>query len=317
MVLKSIILTIFLMVSFAGSAQVNLNEYKYVVIPKKFDGFKKENQHQTSTLIKYLFDKNGFTTTYDDDFPLDLNSDRCLGLYVDMVNNSSMFTTKTALSLKDCNNQEVFITREGKSKKKNYKESFSEAINRAFESLSGLNYAYEPKATSSKKEEPFTISFRNDIKTVEDTNANQDAMVKQTATKDEQYYKDQRPVESKYKKAEISSEKKMIEQKTTKEDQSYKNLEPVQSDYTKEQPISVSKGKEYEGILYAQELSNGYQLIDSTPKIKLKIFKSSMPNVYIAKADERDGVVYASDGKWFFEYHEGNQIVKEELNIKF
>ena len=71
------------------------------------------------------------------------------------------------------------------------------------------------------------------------------------------------------------------------------------------------------GTLYAQELQNGFQLVDSTPKIQLKMYKSSMPNVYVASADDRDGVVYTSDGKWFFEYAENGIIIKEELTIKF
>lgn len=306
------------MVSFIGTSQVNLNEYKYVVVPKKFDSFKKENQHQTSTIIKYLFTQNGFSTVYDDNLPADLASDRCLGLYVDLINDSSMFTTKAALKLKDCNNQEVYLSQEGKSKKKDYKESFNEAITRAFNSFASLNYSYESPEVV-KQEEPVIISFKNDVKTLEDTTPelkkNKDPMVEQISTEEVQYYKDRRPVESDYKKAEASSEKKLVEQKTTKDEQSFESKEPVQTVEIKELPVSAPKVSS--GTLYAQELPNGYQLVDSTPKIQLKIFKSSMPNVYIAKADGRDGVVYSSDGKWFFEYHEGAQIVKEELTIKF
>lgn len=317
MILKSIVLTFFLMVSFVGTSQVNLNEYKYIVVPKRFDGFKKENQHKTSTVIKYLFSKQGFTTVYDDNLPDDLSSDRCLGLVVDLINNSSMFTTKTVLGLKDCNNKEVFLSQEGKSKKKDYTESYNEAISRAFNSFTSLNYAYEPKG-GAKEDESVTISFKNDVKTLEDQpklDKGQEQMVEQIATEEVQTYKDRNPIETDYKKGESLGEKKMIEQKATKEEQSFKNREPVQTDYNKQESISVAKISG--GVLYAQELPNGYQLVDSTPKIQLKIFKSSMPNVYIAKADGRDGVVYTSDGKWFFEYHEGNQIVKEELAIKF
>jgi len=32
------------MVSFIGKAQVNLNEYKYIIVPKRFDGFKKQKK---------------------------------------------------------------------------------------------------------------------------------------------------------------------------------------------------------------------------------------------------------------------------------
>ena len=315
--LKSIVLSIFLVTSFIGTSQVNLNEYKYVVVPKRFDGFKNENQYQTSTLIKYLFNQKGFSTVYDDNLPEDLTSDRCLGVYVDLVNNSSMFTTKTALALKDCSNQEVFTTQVGRSKKKDYRESYSEAINKAFNSLASMNYSYEPKE-GAKQEEPVTISFKNDIKTLEEETVvkkNEDPLVEQIATEEVQYYKDRTPIETDYKKANSSNDSKIVEQEATEEEQSFKSMEPVQVGYTKEEPSSVSKVSS--GTLYAQELSNGYQLVDSTPRIQLKIFKSSMPNVYIAKAEGRDGVVYSSDGKWFFEYHEGGQIVKEELTIKF
>ena len=130
-----------------------------------------------------------------------------------------------------------------------------------------------------------------------------------------QYYKDNRPVESNIKKGASTAEKKMVEQKATKEEQSFKSMEPVASEIRKASDISAAKT--IVGVLYAQEIPNGYQLVDSTPKIQLKIFKSSMPNVYIAKADDKDGVVYTSDGKWFFEHYEVDQVIREELEIKF
>ncbi len=318
MILKSIVITVFLMVSFIGSSQVNMDDYKYIVVPKRFDGFRNENQHQTSTLIKYLFSKKGFVTIYDDNIPVDLSIDRCLGLYVDLIENSSMFTTKTILALKDCKGEEVFLSQEGKSKNKEYKGAFNEAITEAFDSFASLSYTYVPKEEGNEEEEPITISFKNDIKKVDqkpDLKKEQDRLVEQISTEEIQYYKDRTPIETDYKLAKSPVEKKMEEQQATKDDQSFKSMEPVQSDNKREQTVSTPKVSN--GTLYAQELPNGYQLVDSTPKIQLKIFKSSMPNVYIAKGDGRDGVVYSSDGKWFFEYHEGNQIVKEELNIKF
>jgi hypothetical protein len=42
-----------------------------------------------------------------------------------------------------------------------------------------------------------------------------------------------------------------------------------------------------------------------------------MPNVYLAEADGKDGLVYSMDGKWFFEYSKDGNLVIEELNIKF
>ncbi len=308
------------MVSFIGSSQVNMDDYKYIVVPKRFDGFRKENQHQTSTLIKYLFSKKGFLTIYDDNLPVDLSIDRCLGLYVDLIENSSMFTTKTILALKDCKGEEVFLSEEGKSKNKDYKGAFNEAITEAFDSFESLNYTYVPKEGEKEEEAPVTVSFKNDIKKVvekPDLKRQQDRLVEEISTEEVQYYKDRTPIETDIKMAESTSEKKTVEQIATKDERSFKSMEPVQTDYKKGELAGSTVSKISRGTLYAQELPNGYQLVDSTPKIQLKIFKSSMPNVYIAKGDSRDGVVYTSDGKWFFEYHEGGQIVKEELNIKF
>ncbi len=98
-----------------------MNDYKYIIVPKKFDGFKKENEHQTSTLIKHLFTERGFNTVYDDALPAELNSNRCLGLLVVLDDQSSMFSTKTTLRLRDCNAVEIMATGEGKSRIKEYK----------------------------------------------------------------------------------------------------------------------------------------------------------------------------------------------------
>ena len=101
-----------------GYSQQNLNAYKYVIVPKKFDAFKKENQYKTSTLIKFLFTKNGFNAVYDDALPEELENNRCLGVLVSVIDESSMFTTKTALELKDCSSKKVYDFWIGSSKEK-------------------------------------------------------------------------------------------------------------------------------------------------------------------------------------------------------
>lgn len=305
------------MASFMGKAQFNLNDYKYVVVPKRFSGFNEENQYRTSTLVKHLFSEKGFATVYTDNLPQDLNTNKCLGLYADLINDSSMFTTKTILVLKDCNQKEVMQSQEGRSKKKDFEGAFTEAINKAFKSFAGLKYSYEPKM----QDEPITVSFKNDIKNLEEKPARRtqrDSMVTEVATDKIQYYKDNRPVASNYKKAG-ETEKENIEQIATKEEQSYTSNEPITSEFKKGEADLKNNTieKSISGVLYAQELPNGFQLVDSAPKIQLKIYKSSMPNVYLAKADDKDGLVYTSDGKWFFEYYNNGSMVVEELNIKF
>ncbi len=158
-----------LLMVFSGNTLIfgQLNNYKYVIVPKKFDIFKKENQYRTSTLVKYLFTQEGFNAVYEGAFPLDLEVEPCLGLWVNLIDESSLFITKTRLSLVDCNRKVVFETQEGKTKTKEFEQAYREAISEAFGSLRMLNYSYEPEVKEGNQA-PITVSFKDDIKSLEE-----------------------------------------------------------------------------------------------------------------------------------------------------
>lgn len=303
--MKNIVLSIFLVLSFANELQAQLNDYKYIIVPKKFDGFKNENQYKTSTIVKHLFTQKGFNAVYDDELPDDLRADRCLGLTVGLDNKSSMFTTKTALILKDCSNVDIFSTAQGKSKKKEYEASYAEAITNAFRSFAGIGYNYTPKP-QEQTTEPITVSFKNDVKKLEE-----DSNVSGKAA----------PVVEQKTKAAEAAVQETARQVATEGEQVFEQTAPeTSSDYrikNTSEVISSPVMKNDVAVLYAQELANGYQLVDSTPKIRMKLLKSSSPNVYIAESGTINGVVYTENGKWFFEYYNANELVTEELNIKF
>ena len=71
------------------------------------------------------------------------------------------------------------------------------------------------------------------------------------------------------------------------------------------------------GMLYAQEIPNGYKVVDSKSKILLKLYECSIPNVYLVKGEGKDGVVYSMNEQWFFEYYKNSKFITEELKIKF
>ncbi|MGX1929850.1 hypothetical protein [Flagellimonas sp. 2504JD4-2] len=279
MKLRLIFLTVFAAgISMSMSAQ--LNKYKYIIVPKHFDVYKIPNRHQTSTVIKYLFTKNGFNAVYDDELPQDLANNRCLGLLVDFEDNSSLFATKTEIVLRDCQMNEVFRSIEGRSKIKKYKEAYREAINESFISFQGMDYVYTPSKEEEKKttaEKPITVSFKNDVKKLEE-----------------------KPVE------------KVIVQEATPENQTYKAVEPVESSYVKTATTNESL---QEGLLYAQPIENGYQLVDSTPKVVMKLMKTSSDDIFMVNHNGKNGIVFKKDGKWVLEYAEGGK--GKELNIKF
>ncbi|WP_405380584.1 hypothetical protein [Maribacter sp. LLG6340-A2] len=303
--MKTIFALLFTSLGISAYAQTNLNDYKYIVVPKKFETFKKANEHQTSTLVKYLFNGKGFNVVYDDALPLELRSNRCLGLMADLLDDSSMFTTKIMINLTDCNGVEVYKTMQGTSKEKEYKASYSEAIREAMRSFNSVDYAY---TGGNMNDETITVNFRNDVKTVQEPKVNNDKEVQ----------KAQKEIVAKEPK-----KSKVIEQEATESAQLYKNNEPVTSTITKvekEEPKfkklqpNLSKIKD---VLYAQSTENGYQLVDSTPKIRMKLLNSSAENVFMAQADDKNGMVYQKDGKWIFEYYQNNTLIQEELNIKF
>lgn len=279
--MKSKLLYVILFVlglNFSGYGQ--LNDYKYIIVPKKFAAFKGENRYQTSTLVKYYFTKNGFNAIYDDEMPLDLATNRCLGLVADLLDNSSMFSTKVIITLKNCENSEVYRTFEGKSKTKDYEDAYREAIQDAFTSFAGMGYTYEPKETETPKK-PVVVSFKDDVKTVKDKEG-----------------------------------EGVVEQKATMEEQTYKSVEPKPSDFTKAAQTEEG-GPVSSDLLYAQPIATGYQLVDSTPKVVLKLEETSMENVFLTTYQGNNAVVFSKDGKWILEYLENGNKEQKELNIKF
>ncbi|WP_228234925.1 hypothetical protein [Allomuricauda sp. M10] len=269
-----------LVLGFTYAGQAQLNDYKYIIVPKKFAAFKGENRYQTSTLVKYYFTKNGFNAIYDDEMPLDLATNRCLGLVADLLDNSSMFSTNIIITLKNCENSEVYRTFEGKSKTKDYVDAYKEAIQDAFVSFAGMDYKYQPKQTETPKN-PVVISFKDDVKTV--------------VEKEKEY---------------------VVEQKATTEEQVYKSVEPKPSNISKAVAVEASETITTD-LLYAQPIANGYQLVDSTPKVVLKLESTSMDNVFLTQVEGNNAVVFSKDGKWILEYLENGNKQQKELNIKF
>jgi len=139
------ILLVALFISTASFAQKSINNYKYVIVPSKFDFVKEKDKYQTSSLTKFLFNKYGFTAFFDDEeLPKEIANNRCLALTGTVKDESSMFTTKSVIELTDCYNKVVFTSKEGRSKEKEYKKAYQEAIRNAFKSIEALKYTYVP-----------------------------------------------------------------------------------------------------------------------------------------------------------------------------
>ncbi|WP_457616142.1 hypothetical protein [Lutibacter sp.] len=150
MMRKILTLAFLLCFSVLTFAQKNINNYKYILVPTQYEFLNSPDKYQLNSLTKFLFKKAGFTAIFiGSEYPKDLMNDKCLALKAAVNKNSSLFTTKLNVDLIDCNGKKVFSTSDGKSKEKDYKKSYYEALRAAFKDLEALNYTYQP--VKSKK----------------------------------------------------------------------------------------------------------------------------------------------------------------------
>ncbi|AUC15734.1 hypothetical protein BTO06_11490 [Tenacibaculum sp. SZ-18] len=164
-------LLVFLLISVSVFGQKNINNYKYIVVPRQMEVFDEADKYQTSGLTKFLFNKNDFTAFLnEDDLPKDLALNKCLALRAELEDGSGMFSTKLNLVLKDCYNEVIFRADEGKSKIKEYKRAYQEALRKSFSSIKRLNYKYEPlkKSTVIKRDLNVTLKKDKNIEIVKD-----------------------------------------------------------------------------------------------------------------------------------------------------
>lgn len=245
--MKRYLLLLLIFTTLSGYAQSTINNYKYVLVPEQYSFSKEVDQYGLNNLTKDLLENKGFTVYFDDkNLPVEIANDRCKAMIADLTEKKGMFTTTLTLILKDCQGNVVFKGKEGKSREKEFRTSYNEALKNAFVSLNELPY-----------------TFSGEARKTESVKAPESAVVS-----------------------------------TIK-------------------PAEANEITEPSGTLYAQTTENGFQLIDTTPKKVLTLFKTSLQDCFIADNGQNKGIVLKKDSKWFFEYYSNDQLISKELLIKF
>lgn len=262
-------------------AQKSLNDYKYVIVPYKYDFVNEKDKYQLNSLSQFLFNKHGFDAIMEDaNFPNDLIENRCLGLRSDIIKESGMFVTKLKVQLKDCNGDVVYTTRIGSSREKQYKVAYNIAVREAFKEFENVNYKYKPNEAILAK-----------ASVGSEENSNQEIQ----KLKEEINTLKQKQAEVK----EIPEEKIVVEKKESK----------------------IAVGKELKqdepaiDVLYAQKIENRYQLVDKTPRVVMVLLETSKADVFLVK--DKNAIVYKEDGFWYLSKNDGSSVTIETLNVKF
>jgi hypothetical protein len=70
-------------------------------------------------------------------------------------------------------------------------------------------------------------------------------------------------------------------------------------------------------VLFAQPIKNGFQLVDNTPKVVIKVYKTTNPSIYLAVKESLHGVAILKDNQWYFEYYDKETLMSEKIKVKF
>ena len=247
--MKNIFLALLLISTFGFSQ--NLNTYKYALVPAKFSFLKENNQHNLNVMTKLFMEKYKFETYLDNEvFPETFAKDNCNKVFVDVLDNSNFFTTRLTVVIKDCKNVILATSAEGKSKEKEFKIAYNQALRMAFENFTILKtHNFQPSQIDKETSE----------------------------------------IVEKIPSQEINSGTK----------------------------ATISNPKPFQGNYYAQPIANGYQIIDSEPKVVMKIYKTSINDFYIAVRDNQNGVLFLKESNWIFEFYKEGNLVSEKIDVKF
>ena len=285
MKMKFLTFAIICFIASAVYAQTNINNYKYVIVPEKYDFLKENDQYQLNSLTEFLFNKYGFEVLKEGtDYPKELTHNRCLALNSDVLKDSGMFKTKLKIILKDCNDKVIFTSGTGESREKEYKTSYNLALRQAFKSIEALNYKYSPNTNLT--------SLSNTNQTQAKTEVSEEI---QQLKKEIQNLKQEKQVEvPKIAKPEVVEAPKAVVKKQVED-------------------VAVIEGPS--NVLYAQAIDNGFQLVDSSPKVVYKMKTTNLKDVFLV--EDKSAVIYKKGNDWVIEYYSGATLKQEALNIKF
>jgi len=157
MLRKTALIAILFLYVLPTLAQNELDAFKYIIIQKKYDFLKSENQYRLNSYTKQLFDGEGYTTIVQGEtYPEEVKANPCIAVIADIVDESSSFTTKLKLVLINCYDEVVFTSILGTSKIKQYDKTYTDALNKCFVSVKELNYKYDPSLLINQKSEQKT-----------------------------------------------------------------------------------------------------------------------------------------------------------------
>jgi hypothetical protein len=159
--MKRILFLLLFIGSFMASAQT-INNYKYALVPARFSIFKNDDYYRLNVMTKLYMQKYGFEAYLDnEEQPTEFSNDNCNKVYVDLIENNTMFVTKIQIIIKDCYGKVIATSDEGRSKEKDLQVAYNQSLRSAFDAFVVLvNHKYNETILPSSK--PVESKFVNE-----------------------------------------------------------------------------------------------------------------------------------------------------------
>lgn len=141
-------------------AQRKIGDYTYIVVPEQYEFVKGKDAFRLNTLTRFQLRQYGYEAVFPQELPNDLG--RCDVLYVDAQGGGMFVYTKMMVQLKDCNGFVVFQTKEARSKQKEYKAAYQEAMRMA---LTSFEFEEEMEVNAPKPEDSNSVVVTTPNKT--------------------------------------------------------------------------------------------------------------------------------------------------------
>lgn len=292
-----------------SQAQLNINDYKYVIVENQFHFQNEQNEYHLNRMVKFQFKKYGFNAIIEGEpLPDDLKSNYCLALNSEVIAKGAL-RTKAKIILRDCDNNVVYTSPEGATKEKNFDRAYDLAIRNAFESFSMINYKYVPNER--------IVSQGQAEEEIQEAAAAKEE-IKELKAKIEALEEKSPDTNTAKVTAVSSSEISAIQQSS--EEVKVDKVEQI----TKEKKVAkeaaetmVESKRVIEKPYYkAVTITDGYELVNSkTNEVKYVIYATGKEGVFILK--EKSGIVYMKGETWGREYVEGGKITFKILDIRF
>ncbi|WP_310554892.1 hypothetical protein [Flavobacterium sp.] len=253
---KNIFTLVFALISSLIYSQASLNDYEMAIIPSRFQFQKEDNQYRINSTIKAFLKQKGFEAYVSTDvLPEGFLDYNCNKIFVNVIEESTMFTVKLRIEFKDCKQAVLFTTDIGESREKEYAKAYNQSLLATLKSFDKAKYKFSGKTYYDEEaQEKLKSRDREDIST---------EVIKVT-----------------------KSEKEVTYEKVAK----------------------IAKPETSETFL---------KVMDQITKKEFVLYKTTKSAIYLCNQNGKDGVVFAKDAIWFFEYLENGKLISEKIDIKF